>query len=299
MLIGGAEDKFEQKFILKTFFEQSGRRRARLSVLPSASENQDSGAIYQQIFTDWGARSVRVISLFNREEADLPEVAKELATSTGIFLTGGDQSKIVNILHGTASLRAIVAAYEKGATIAGTSAGAAALSDPVIGGGKSGSLPRSGMVKLAQGLGLTRSLLIDQHFHQRNRLGRLLTAVMSFPQMLGVGVDEDTAALVTPDDQLTVIGRGTVTIVDTSHLQSVNLATTPDRSPLAFSNLVLHTMVHGGRFDLNTRAVMIKESGYENFGDASLSRTQRARLKSRDSAGARHRGFGRAALQHD
>lgn len=257
MLIGGSEDKFEQKFILKTFFEQSGGRRARLSILPSASENQESGAIYQQIFTDLGARVVRVIPLFNREEADLPEVAKELANSTGIFLTGGDQSKIVHILHGTASLRAIVTVYEKGATIAGTSAGAAALSDPMIAGGLRGSLPRSGMVKLAQGLGLTTSLLIDQHFHQRDRLGRLLTAIMSFPHMLGIGVDEDTAAIVTPDGQASVIGRGTVTIVDTSHLQSVNLATTPDRSPLAFSNLLLHTLVHGGRFDLNKRAVIM------------------------------------------
>lgn len=255
MFIGGSEDKFEQKFILRTFFHQSGGSRARLSILPSASENQESGAIYQQIFTKLGARVVRVIPLFNHDEANRPEVAKDLAAATGIFLTGGDQSKIVRILRGTASWRAIMTAYEQGATVAGTSAGAAALSDPMIAGGARGSLPRSGMVKLAQGLGLTTSLLIDQHFHQRDRLGRLLAAVISFPHMLGVGVDEDTAAIVTPDGQLSVIGRGTVTIVDTSRVQSVNLATTPDRSPLAFANLVLHTLVHGGRFDLHKRAV--------------------------------------------
>jgi cyanophycinase len=258
MLIGGAEDKFEQKFILRTFFELSGSRQANISILPSASENQDSGAIYQQIFTEMGARVVRVLPLFNHDEADLPEVARELAASTGIFMTGGDQSKIVHILHGTDSLRAILTAYERGATIAGTSAGAAALSDPMIASGARGSLPRSGMAKIAQGLGLTRSLLVDQHFHQRERVGRLIAAVMSFPNMLGVGVDEDTAAVVT-NGQLSVIGRGTVTLVDTSHLQSVNLGTTPDRSPLAFSNLMLHTLVHGGRFDVHRRAVIVKE----------------------------------------
>jgi cyanophycinase len=259
MLIGGAEDKFEQKFILRAFFEYSGGRRARLTILPSASENQDSGAIYQHIFTDFGARSVQVIPLFDREEADLPEVANQLAVSTGIFLTGGDQSKIVQILHGTAPLRAIVAAYEKRAIIAGTSAGAAALCDPMIAGGLRGALPRSGMVKLAPGLGLTQSLLIDQHFRQRDRLGRLLTAAMSFPDKIGVGVDEDTAAIVTPDGRLSVIGRGTVTIVDTSQAQSVDLGTTPDRSPLAFSHLILHTLVHGDQFDLNKREVITKE----------------------------------------
>jgi len=115
------------------------------------------------------------------------------------------------------------------------------------------------MVKLQEGLRLTESLLIDQHFHQRNRLGRLLTSVMSYPGMLGVGVDEDTAALVTHDGFLSVIGRGTVTVLDASEMQSVNLAITPDKSPLAFSRMIMHTLVHGGRFDLNKRRVVSEE----------------------------------------
>lgn len=259
MLIGGAEDKFEQKYLLKNFFDISGGRRARLAILPSASEYEDSGSIYQHVFTDFGAPSVRIIPLFSRNEADLPDIAKELAKATGIFMTGGDQSKIVSILHGTASLRAIVTAYERGATIGGTSAGAAAMSDPMIAGGIGGLLARSRMVKLSQGLGLTTSLLIDQHFQQRKRLGRLLTGVLSYPQMIGVGVDEDTAALVTADGQLSVIGRGTVTIVDASEARSVNLATTPDKSPIAFSRMVLHTLVHDGKFDINRREIISKE----------------------------------------
>jgi cyanophycinase len=174
-------------------------------------------------------------------------------------MTGGDQSKIVGILHATAALAAIKTAYDNGATIGGTSAGAAAMSNPMIASGLVGSLARSGMVKLQQGLGLTESLLIDQHFHQRNRLGRLLTAAMSYPRMLGVGVDEDTAALVTHDGFLSVIGRGTVTVIDASEMQSVDLAITPDKSPLAFSRMVMHTLVHGGRFDLNKRAVISEE----------------------------------------
>ena len=259
MLIGGAEDKFEQKYLLKNFFDISGGRRARLVILPSASEYEDSGAIYQQVFTDFGARSVSILPLFNRNEADLPDVAKELAKATGIFMTGGDQSKIVGILHGTASLRAIVAAHERGATIGGTSAGAAAMSDTMIAGGVGGPLARSGMVKLGQGLGLTTSLIVDQHFNQRKRLGRLLTAVLTYPQMLGLGVDEDTAALVTADGQASVIGRGTVTIVDASEARSVNLATTPDKSPIPFSRVLLHTLVHGSKFNINKREVITEE----------------------------------------
>lgn len=259
MLIGGAEDKFEQKFLLKNFFESSGGRRARIAIFPSASESEESGSVYHQIFTDFGAQSVQLFPLFKRDEAELPDVAKDIATATGIFMTGGDQSKIVGILHATAALAAIKKAYDNGATIGGTSAGAAAMSNPMIASGLVGSLARSGMVKLQEGLGLTASLLIDQHFHQRNRLGRLLTAVMSYPNMLGIGVDEDTAALVTHDGVLSVIGRGTVTLLDASEMQSVNLAITPDKSPLAFSRMVLHTLVHGGRFDLNTRTVISEE----------------------------------------
>jgi cyanophycinase len=259
MLIGGAEDKFEQKFLLKSFFERSGGPRARISILPSASESEESGALYHQIFTDFGAQSAQLIPLFKRDEAELLDVANDIEKSTGIFMTGGDQSKIVSILHATATLRAIKAAYENGATIGGTSAGAAAMSNPMISSGLVGSLARSGMVKLQEGLGLTEHLLIDQHFHQRNRLGRLLTAVMSYPGMFGIGVDEDTAALVTHDGFLSVIGRGTVTVLDASQMQSVNLAITPDKSPLAFSRMIMHTLVHGGRFDLNKRAVISEE----------------------------------------
>ena len=259
MLIGGAEDKFEQKYLLKNFFDISGGRRARLMILPSASEYEDSGAIYQQVFKDFGARTARILPLFSRNEADLPEVAKELAKATGIFMTGGDQSKIVSILQGTACLRAIVEAYERGATIGGTSAGASAMSDPMIAGGVGGQLARSRMVKLGQGLGLTTSLIIDQHFQQRKRLGRLLTAVLSYPQMLGIGVDEDTAALISSDGQASVIGRGTVTIVDASEAHSADLATTPDKSPIAFSRIVLHTLVHGGKFNINKREIISEE----------------------------------------
>src|SRR4051794_10894817 len=184
MLIGGAEDKFEQKFLLRNFFESSGGRRARIAILPSASESEESGAVYHQIFKEFGAHSVRLFPLFKRKEAELPDMAIDIENATGIFMTGGDQSKIVGILHATAALAAIKKAYNNGATVGGTSAGAAAMSNPMIASGLVGSLARSGMVKLQEGLGLTESLLVDQHFHQRNRLGRLLTAVMSYPGML-------------------------------------------------------------------------------------------------------------------
>lgn len=274
MLIGGSVDQHQEKFILRSFREYSGGPKARITILPSGSSLDEAGTEYQEVFEDFGVEWVKVLPLFSHDDASSQEMARDIANSTGIFLTGGDQSKIVRILKGTPALEAIWNAYEtRGAVIAGTSAGAAALSSPMIASGSKGSLPRSAMAKLSDGLGFTRYLLIDQHFHQRDRLGRLIAASMSYPHMLGVGVDEDTAAIVTPDDRLQVIGRGTVTIVDACQALSFNPNTTPSGSPLAFSELTLHMLIPGGEFDLNKRTIIPKETHDENRRKPGFSRT--------------------------
>jgi cyanophycinase len=128
----------------------------------------------------------------------------------------------------------------------------------MIAGGSRGSMARSGMAKIAPGLGLAKSLIIDQHFHQRERLGRLLYAIMLNPELLGLGVDEDTAAIINPDGEIDVIGRGTVTIVDGRKVEMFNPAGVPDKSPMVFSNMVLHTLTHGGRFSLKTKSLILE-----------------------------------------
>jgi cyanophycinase len=258
IVIGGAEDRFEEKFILYRFFEMAGSKKAHIAILPTASQDERTGTAYHGIFTDFGARSVEVLPLFKHEDADEPGTVHILENATGIFLTGGDQNKILAVLYGTEALRAIVRAHAKGAVIAGTSAGAAALSDPMIAGGGRGSLPRSGMAKIEPGLGLARRFIIDQHFHQRERLGRLLYAVMLHPKLMGLGVDEDTAAIIELGENIEVIGRGTVTIIDGSKLKMFNPASVPDKSPMAFSNMVFHTLTHGGKFSIKTKSLLLE-----------------------------------------
>lgn len=256
--IGGAEDKFEEKYILKRFFELSGAKQARIAILPSASQDERTGPAYHSIFSDFGAKSVDVLALFHHDDAYDIDAVKTLEHATGIFLTGGDQNKITSVLSNTPALEAIKKAYLQGAVVGGTSAGAAALSDPMIGGGSRGSLARSGMAKIAPGLGLAKSLIVDQHFHQRERLGRLMYAVMLNSHLVGVGVDEDTAAIIHPNEQIEVIGRGTVTIVDARKVQMFNPAGVPDKSPMVFSNIALHTLTHGCRFSLKTASLMLE-----------------------------------------
>lgn len=274
ILIGGAEDKLQEKFILRTVYQYCGGSLARITIVPSASVSDESAAEYKEIFTDFGVERVEVVPLFNRRDANESHVVKELESSTGIFIAGGDQSKIAKILHGTRAFAAIQNSYQKhGAIIAGTSAGAAAVSNPMIASGPKGSIPRSGMAKMASGLGLSHYLLVDQHFHQRDRLGRLIAGVLSYPHMLGIGIDEDTAAIVSPDDHLSILGRGTVTIVDACQAQCLNPSTTPQGSPLSFSELIIHMLIAGELFDLNKRSVISKEKTHETFGKSSLSRS--------------------------
>jgi cyanophycinase len=268
MAIGGAEDKFEEKFILKNFFDLCGGKDAKIAIIPTASRLETTGSAYQAIFNDFGVQSVEVLPLFRRADANDPAVARVFEQATGIFMTGGDQSKILAVLGGTESLLAIQDANGRGAVIGGTSAGASALSDPMIAVGRPGSMARSGMVKLTTGLGLTKAFIVDQHFHQRERLGRLMYSVMLYPGMVGVGVDEDTAAILNPGGGcIDVIGRGTVTIVDGSELKMYNPASVPHLAPMVFSNMVLHSLTHGCRYSLEDRELEMdrRSAGPDDF----------------------------------
>lgn len=263
MAIGGAEDRYEEKFILNHFYTLAGGKKSKIAVLPSASADERTGAAYHRIFSDFGAAKVEVLPLFKRDDADDDGVVKTLQRATGIFMTGGDQNKIMAVLESSRALDAIVAAHERGAVVGGTSAGAAALSNPMIAGGVRGSMARSGMAKIASGLGLAKGFIVDQHFNQRERLGRLLYAVMLHPQSLGIGVDEDTAAIIKPDlDEVEVIGRGTVTIVDGTQVKMFNLASVPDKSPIVYSGIVLHSFTHGSRFSIKTRTLVMERRAH-------------------------------------
>ena len=172
--------------------------------------------------------------------------------ATGIFLTGGNQLRLSSTIGGTRLADAILERFRHGAVVAGTSAGASAMSSHMIAFGASGATPKHRMAQISAGLGVLPGVIIDQHFQQRNRLGRLLSLIAQNPSLLGLGVDEDTAGVVGPDGILEVIGRGSITVVDGSQSETDAWEVRGHR-PLMISGVVLHSLPSGYRFDLRHR----------------------------------------------
>ncbi len=259
MAVGGAEDKENDRAILAEFWRRSGGREASLVVIPAASGIPDVlGDLYHRIFTDMGTpgEQVRILDVRNPVEARNPAALELIKTATGIYFTGGDQERLSDVLGHSELMQAITERWQRGDTvIAGTSAGASALGKHMISRGYSGEPPSPGIVTVKTGLGFLPELIVDQHFHNRNRLARLLTAVAYHPECLGLGVDEDTAAIIQGDNILEVIGSGSVTVVDGQGLQSTVRDTAADR-PYALHGVKLHLLVAGSRFDLAKRAVI-------------------------------------------
>ncbi|MDE3127224.1 MAG: cyanophycinase [Gemmatimonadota bacterium] len=250
--IGGAEAGSREPVTLGRFLYAAGGTRAELAVVPTGSSEPDTGERYRELFTRLGARVVHVVGPTTRREANDPQAEALVRRASGIFITGGDQYRVATVLRGTAVGRAIRAAHAAGAVVGGTSAGAAVLSAQMIAFGKSGATPRAGMVSFAPGLGLTSRFIIDQHFRQRDRLGRLLTALATYPRAIGLGLDEDTAAQIGARS-LEVVGSGAITVVDPAGATSSLPRNGSQHQPICITGLTLHVLVHGATFDITTR----------------------------------------------
>jgi cyanophycinase len=253
LAVGGGEDKLGDRVVLKHFVELAGGRDARIVVVPTASRVQDCGAQYEDLFQRLEAGSVRALPVQTRADAARPELLDTLADATGIFMTGGSQLRLGSTLGGTPLARTLRRAHAGGAIVAGTSAGAAFLSEHMIATGDNGAVSRSRGVTLAPGLGLTNRVVIDQHFSQRDRLGRLLAALAYNPFAVGIGVDEDTAAVIGADDVLHVVGSGGVTVVDPGHVNFTSVGRAGRNDPVCVLGLRLHLLVRGTTFNLETR----------------------------------------------
>ncbi len=253
IVIGGAEDKFRDRVILQRFVALAGGPRAAIAVISTASSmGFEAAERYREVFSDLGARHVHPVHATTRAEADDEAAVATIRESTGIFLTGGNQLKLSATLGATRLAAAILEAHRAGNVVAGTSAGASAMSSHMIAFGTSGGTPKQRMAQIAVGLGVLPGVIVDQHFQQRNRLGRLLSLIAQNPSLLGLGVDEDTAGVVGPDHVLEVIGRGSVTIVDGSASETDAWDVRGHR-PVMVSNVVLHSLPAGYRFDLVRR----------------------------------------------
>lgn len=251
--IGGAEDKVGPEVILKRFVQICGGREAHIAVIPTASELRSTGRRYEEVFKSLRAPKVSVLHFESRKQCEDPEELSILEKATGVFLTGGSQLRLGTMLGGTTAARAIRVMNGRGVHVAGTSAGAAFLSEHMIAYGDEGSTPHAGMVTMAPGLGLTNRIVVDQHFRQRDRLGRLLTALAFNPFAVGVGLDEDTAAFIAPDNTLEVEGSGGVTVVDAAGLQFSSIDTADAGRPVCMLGLKLHILIQGATFNLATR----------------------------------------------
>jgi len=251
--VGGAEDKEADIAILKRFVEVSGGKQAKIAIIPTASVLADTGSRYEKIFARLGVASAYALPFGTREEAQKQDWLDALDDASGIFLTGGNQLRISAILGGTPVARAIRRLNAHGVTVGGTSAGAAILSEHMIAYGDSGPTPHAGQASLAPGLGMTNRVIIDQHFRQRDRLGRLLSALAYNPFAVGLGLDEDTAAFIDPDNVIHVTGSAAITVVDPSGLEHSSMPTTSLGKAVSLTNIKLHILTDGGRFDLNSR----------------------------------------------
>lgn len=254
--IGGAEDKTRERVILRYFLEAAGGPDASLVVLGTASDMPDIGERYADLFLALHAENVEILKIETREDAlEAGDEAHDLLEyATGLFITGGSQLKLSSALGGTRFAQTIRRRHAAGMVVAGTSAGAALLSEHMIALGESGATPRRRLVHLAKGLGLAPDLIIDQHFRRRDRMGRLLTALSYNPSPLGVGIDEDTAAILSGDGELSVLGSGAVVVVDASQMRFTDSHAIYRGQPVAMIGLKLDFLTTGCRYDLNRRA---------------------------------------------
>ncbi|MDD4568617.1 MAG: cyanophycinase [Tepidanaerobacteraceae bacterium] len=254
LLIGGAEDKNQECDILQKVVKLSGNREARLTVLTAATAKPGQiGEDYVRVFSRLGAKDVIALDIKSRKEAQKDYIVERIGKSTGIFFTGGDQLRITSLLGGSRVYQALYDAYRKGVVVCGTSAGASVMSDTMIVGGDGNETPGGRGINMAPGMGMLEEVVIDQHFAQRGRIGRLLTAVAYNPYILGVGIDEDTAIIINPEAVFTVEGSGNVTVIDGSTIDYSNVSELSPGEPLAIFNAKIHVLSSGTSFNLHAR----------------------------------------------
>lgn len=254
VVIGGAEDREHKCLILKKFVSLAGGKEGKVVVITAASaDHRATGELYLSLFRKLGVEEVSVLHVETRQDACEKSAEETLEKATGIFFTGGDQLRLTSTLGGTRVDQALHQAYRRGAIIAGTSAGASAMSETMIVDGEETEAPRKNTVQMAPGLGLLRGVVVDQHFAQRGRLGRLLAAVAQYPYVLGVGIDEDTAIIVSPEGTFEVVGSQTVTVIDGRQIKETNVSVTAPLEPLALTNVLLHVLPAGYKYDIKNR----------------------------------------------
>ena len=253
IIIGGHEDKDNGRIILKAVAQRTGG--GKLVIVTAASNHQkELGEEYETVFRGLGVKHVYKLRIETRDDAVSERSLKILDDADTIFFTGGDQLKITSQLGMTPVCVRLQEIYESGGTIAGTSAGASVMTGTMMVGGTDEETMRLGEgLQLAPGLGFIQNVIIDQHFSERGRIGRLIGAVAQNPRSLGVGIDENTAVIVEQDNIFTVLGEGGVCFIDGSDLTYTNLTDEERERALSVFDMRVHILSQGDRFDCRTR----------------------------------------------
>jgi cyanophycinase len=258
VIIGGAEDKEGECTVLREFVRRAGGVNAHIVVMTVATElPREVGEDYIRVFERLGAKDVRIVDTVEREDASSGTYLEAIEKATGVFFTGGNQARITSTLRDTEMHKLLQKRLSEGIVIGGTSAGAAMMPDMMIVEGDSETNPRIEIVDIAPGMAFLPGVVIDQHFLQRGRLGRLVSAVTQQPVNLGFGIDENTAIVVS-NNQFEVIGEGAVTVVDVAEITHTNLGQILKDEDLAICGAKLHILPHGYRFDLATRKPLVE-----------------------------------------
>jgi len=257
MAIGGAEERTPESPILKEFVRLAGGKRANIVVMTVATDSpEEVGAEYIEVFEKIGVKSVQAVDVSSRADAIAEENIKAVREASALFFTGGDQLHITSLIGGTELQKAIHEIYEKGIIIGGTSAGAAMMSNSMILQGDGEEAPKLGAVEMGPGMDLIVGCMIDTHFSQRGRHGRLLTAVAHYPQDMGIGLDENTAMIV-DKGEMRVMGTGAVTIIDAGGMTYANTPYVEKGQNLALADVRVHVVCEGEKFNLFERQMII------------------------------------------
>jgi cyanophycinase len=257
MPIGGGEDKENDCLILKEFVRLCGGEKAHILVLTTATSSpEESAKEYIEIFRRLGAKKIESMDVSTRMDAMRPQCCEMVERASGIFFTGGDQLNITSLMGGTELQKAILHSYENGTIVAGTSAGAAMMGNSMIVSGDSDENPRMGVVEMAAGTDLIVGCIIDTHFSQRGRHGRLLAAIAHQPQDIGFGIDENTAMVISKN-KFKVIGEGAVTVIDSGAMTYTDLPYVTRGQSIALADVKMHVLPSGYEYDLKARQMII------------------------------------------
>lgn len=256
LIIGGAEDKTNGSVILRRASEMLAGPDI-LTILTTATEKpEEAGKNYLSVFKKLGVANVQVLNINTRDDAAGDAYCGLLEKSKCVFMTGGDQLRITSILGGTRAGQALKNVYTSGGIVMGTSAGASVMSSTMIVKGEDNEPAKKCTLKMAPGLGLIGGVIIDQHFDQRGRFGRLLCGVAENPEVIGIGIDEDTAVKVFPDMHFEIIGTNAVTVIDGSAIESSNVSELKQSEILAIVGVRVSSLPQGYGFDLRNRKVL-------------------------------------------